>query len=324
MLTNHDDLPHPIPPIAYLRYKENWFFIIIDVANSVYGMSHFNYEPGHDKARVSCNLMVRGELFKYGNQIPFPAQFAMSPQIGDDKLKVKFIEAHTRYDMTLSSDDLELDMSFLKYAPTFNYDDYDAANPDKPTMKELMSFSTHQMFHNQQQALTINGTLTMKAGSAKGETIKLGGLGYRDHSRSMRVDSFVARHIWSFLYFPKTVFGAISMTGLLRPGSTMTSGYVYDDSGLRSLKDVDITPHGKAPGGMPATVEYKVNDVYGKPFTVVADIVNRMGFVPLVTEMAVAEGYFYNIVENFCPVTLMETGEKGYALVEIGFNSKKV
>ena len=45
MITTHDDLPHPVPPIAYLRYKENWFFIIIDVANQVFGMAHFNHEP---------------------------------------------------------------------------------------------------------------------------------------------------------------------------------------------------------------------------------------------------------------------------------------
>src|SRR5271170_430258 len=111
MITTHDDVPHPVPPMAYLRYKENWFFIIIDVSNNIYGMAHFNYEPGHNSARVSCNLMVRGEMLKYGNQIPFPPEFALSPQIGDDRLKVKFVEAHTRIDMQLNSDDVELDMS---------------------------------------------------------------------------------------------------------------------------------------------------------------------------------------------------------------------
>ena len=322
MITTHDDLPHPVPPIAYLRYKENWFFIIIDVSNSVFGVAHFNYEPGHDRARVSCNLMVRGESYKYGNQIPFPADFAMSPQIGDDHLKVRFVAAHERMDMTLNSDDVALDMSFLKRAPTFDYDNYDAANPEKPTMKEVMTFATNQMFHNQQQALTFGGTLRLKTGKAAGETITLKGLGYRDHSRSVRVDSFVAGHIWSCLLFPQTVIGAISLTGILRPGATMTSGYVHDGAGTRSLRDVEITKQGAAPDGMPATVEYKTNDVYGRPFTVVADIANRVGFVPLMSEAPIGNGYSYSIVENFCPVTLLETGEKGHALVEIGFNSK--
>ena len=25
----HDDLPHPVPAFAQLRYKENWFFILL-------------------------------------------------------------------------------------------------------------------------------------------------------------------------------------------------------------------------------------------------------------------------------------------------------
>ena len=64
--------------------------------------------------------------------------------------------------------------------------------------------------------------------------------------------------------------------------------------------------------------------MYGKPFTVIADIAKRMGFVPLVTEKPDSSGFYYDIVENFCPVTLKETGETGYALVEIGFQTKKL
>ncbi len=322
MITTHDDVPHPVPPFAYLRYKENWFFIIIDVRNSVYGMAHFNFEPGQDRARVSCNLMVRGELFKYGNQIPFPRTFAMSPQIGDDKLKVKFIEAHTRIDMELNSDDVTLDMSFVKHAPTFDFAAYDAANPEKPSAQELINFATHQMYHHQQQAMKISGSLRVKRGKAEGETIRLEGLGYRDHSRGMRCDHMTLRHVWSCLYFPNTVIGAMSLANVMRPQLTSNSGYVHDASGMRSLGDMEVTNRGDIGGGIPASVEFKLNDVYGKPFTVTADIAKRMGYVPLIVEAANAGGFNYHIVENFAPVTLKETGETGHALVEIGFQAR--
>jgi hypothetical protein len=319
LITTHDDMPHPVPPFAYLRYKENWFFIIIDTENSIYGMAHFNFEPGQDRARVSCNLMVRGEMYKYGNQISFPKKFARAAQIGDEKLSIKFVEPHTRIDMQLDSDDVSLDMSFLKHAPTFDYAAYDAANPERPSAQELINFATHQMYHHQQQAMTISGSLKLKSGKAKGETIQLKGLGYRDHSRGMRCDNMTQRHVWAFLYFPKTVIGAMSLSNVMRPTITSNSGYIYDAAGMRSLAEMDITNHGETSGGMPATVEFKVNDVYGKAFTVVADIANRMGYVPLTVEAVNHGGYNYNIVENFAPVTLKETGEKGYALVEIGF-----
>ncbi|HKT73179.1 MAG TPA: hypothetical protein VJQ47_09830 [Steroidobacteraceae bacterium] len=323
MITTHDDLPHAVPPFAYLRYKENWFFIIIDVANSVYGMAHFNFEPGHDRGRVSCNLMVRGELFKYGNQIPFPAQFALARQLGDDKLTVEFVEPHARIDLRLRSDDLDLDLSFLKNAPTFDYAAYDAANPNKVAMQELVNFATNQQFHHQQQAMTLAGSVRVKRGKSAGETIRLQGLGYRDHSRGMRCDNMSLRHVWTCLYFPKTVVGAVSLAGVLRPELISNSGYVYDADGMRALGDMVITLRGKGPEGMPATVEFELKDVYGKPFTITADIAARMGYVPLTVEAPNAAGYSYDIVENFAPVTLKETGEKGHALVEIGSQRKR-
>jgi hypothetical protein len=68
-------VPHPVPPTAYLRYKENWFWIFLDVHNQIFGMAHFNYEPSFGRACLSCNMLVRGELHQYGNEIPFPETF---------------------------------------------------------------------------------------------------------------------------------------------------------------------------------------------------------------------------------------------------------
>jgi hypothetical protein len=321
MITTHDDLPHAVPPIAYLRYKENWFFIMLDVGNDVYGMAHFNFEPGQDRARVSCNLMVRGEIFKYANQIPFPRNFALAERIGDEKLGVRFVEPHARMDLSLASTDLSLDLTFNQRAPTFDYAAYDAANPGKVSAQELVNFATNQMFHHQQQAMTISGVLKLNAGKAKGETIRIEGIGYRDHSRGMRCDHMTLRHVWSFLYFPNTVIGAMSIVNVMRPTLIANSGYVFDASGMRSLANMDIVNSGEAPGGMPAAVRFNLDDVYGKPFTVTADIANRMGYVPLVVEAANQGGFNYTIVENFAPVRLEETGETGHALVEIGYQA---
>ncbi len=322
MKTIHDDLPHPVPPYAYMRYKENWFFILIDVPNKVFGMAHFNYEPSFDRARVSCNLMVRGEIFKYANQIPFPAKFAYAPQIGDEQLRVKFVKPDTRFDLELRSTDADLKLSFVKRAPTFDFEAADAANPEKPSAKELMGFATNQLFEHQQQAMTIKGSLKMKAGSTKGKLLKLKGVGYRDHSRAMRTDNLTANHYWTGMHFPSTVFGAMSLNTVLRPGLTSNSGYVHNRAGMRALTQIAISRKGKLAGGMPATVEFKFGDAMGNKFTVIADIAHRYGYVPLVVEAASSTGFNYNIVENFCPVTLKETGETGHALVEIGFNSK--
>jgi hypothetical protein len=324
MITTHDDLPHPVPPIAWLRYKENWFFLIIDVSNEVYGMAHFNCEPGHDRARFSCNLMVRNEIIKYGVQVPFPEKFAYSRELGDDNLKIRFVEAHKQIDMSLHSDAVDLDMSFFGYAPTFDFQNADAANPDKPAPSEIVSFGTNQMFHHQQQAMTIAGSLKLLSGKSAGSSFTLKGMGYRDHSRAMRADNFTYKHVWSFLYFPTTIFGVMSITGSLRQGVTTNSGYVHDADGTRALRNIDVTNHGDIGGNMPSKVEFRLTDVFGKPFTVIADIGRRMGHVPLITEKPDSSGFLYNITENFAPLTLQESGEIGYSLVEIGYQTRKL
>src|SRR5882757_1716842 len=93
MPVTHDDLPHPVPPIAYLRYKENWFFLILDQRNDVFGAIHVVGEPGFDRIRYSVNLRIAGELIAYGNQLPFPLDFAQSPELGDGRFTVRFVKA---------------------------------------------------------------------------------------------------------------------------------------------------------------------------------------------------------------------------------------
>jgi hypothetical protein len=321
MSTVHDDTPHPIPPTAYLRYKENWLFILMDVDNGVFGIAHFNHEPGFDRARFSCNLMVRGRLFKYGNQTAFPANFAFSRQIGDGKLVVTFVEPYEQMQLNLNSDDVLLDVSFRRHAPHFDFEAYEAANPDLPKTQEVIGLATNQEFHHQTQAMTIAGTLRLKSGESSQEIIALKGLGYRDHSRGTRADNLLLRHVWTYLYFPSVLFGAMSVTGSFRPGLTASSGYVYDATGMRALGAIDMISHGKSEGGMPESVEFNLPDVFGQQHTVIAEIAKRVAHVPLVTEAPGTSGHSYTVVENFCPIMLKETGEMGFALVEIGFSS---
>lgn len=76
----------------------------------------------------------------------------------------------------------------------------------------------------------------------------------------------------------------MSPDSLSRPGLTSHSGYLCDAAGMRSLGEMEITQHGEIEGNMPATVEYKLSDLRGQRFTVIADVAKRMGHVPMVAE----------------------------------------
>jgi hypothetical protein len=137
----------------------------------------------------------------------------------------------------------------------------------------------------------------------------------------MRADNMLKAHLWTFLYFPSIVFAVMTVTGRFRPGTTAVAGYVYDGSGMRSLREIEILRHGEGADKLPNKIEFNVTDVYGSSHSIVADVANRLGQVPLVTEASGAGGFGYSIFENFCAVHHRETGESGFALVEIGYST---
>lgn len=317
MTVTHDDRPHPVPPIAYLRYKENWFFLIFDPENDVFGATHIVSEPGMDRISFACHLSVRGTYFAHGNVLPFPKDFAMAPELGDGALTVRFVEPHQRIELALHNDDVDLDVAFTARSPLFNFDDYHHANPDKVGVPEVTNFGTNLQNVHQQQAMRTQGTLSLKSG----ERFEINALGYRDHSRSVRSDNMVLKHFWTGLHFGNHTFGAMQVTGRMRPTLPGLGGYVHDpEKGLRALRDVSIVGSGEGPGGVPALVEFTLTDIYGEAFDITADLTERHAFVPLHVEQAGPMPFIYEIVENFAKLHLEQTGEEGVGLIEVGWS----
>jgi hypothetical protein len=314
--TIHDDLPHPVPAFAQLRYKENYFFIILAERSDVFGVIHFNHEPGFDRARYTANLSVQGKPIRYANQTPFPTDYAYARGIGDGRLTLDFKAPHQRFDLALRTDEVDLTISFTARFETFDYAACRTAGNPAPSFQEIMTLGTNLPYNHQQQALDVTGSVTL----AGGQAISVKGSGYRDHSWVMRCDSIGETHSWCGLTFPDRAFGAKIISTTYRPGLFAREGYVVDAKGPRALRLVETRPEGELPDGLPARLIHDLEDVFGERYTVEADIENRYAHVPLVAE-APAGKVSFNIVENFCPLRLIETGERGIGLVEIGRSS---
>src|ERR1700761_34435 len=112
MTTLHDDRPHPIPATAYLRYKENYFFIIMDPERKVFGVAHFNNEPVFNRSRFTLNLNIGGKQFAYANETPIPEKFALAESLSDGKLSLRFAEPHKRFELKLAGGDFSADVVF--------------------------------------------------------------------------------------------------------------------------------------------------------------------------------------------------------------------
>jgi hypothetical protein len=316
--TIYDDYPHPVPLIAYLRYKENWLWHFMDKDNQVYGMAHFSYEPLFNRARMSCNIDVKGTVYKYSNEIPFPENFAYAHEIGDGKLKILFKEPQKKFELHLTSDDLDLEIYYEAGGPMFDFVACEKVNPDRPHVFSLMNLNTHQMPPvHQQQILTMTGKIQVKNQQA----IVLSGCGNRDHSQGVRCDTITRTHSWSWLLFTNSYFSATDITVINSPSVLAADGYMHDRTGLRALKEIDVQLSGATlADGMPETVRFLFEDIAGNRFTIVASIVNRLGVVPLSGEKPDGGMAEYICVENFCQLTLEETGETGYGMVQLGYN----
>ncbi|MFA5631290.1 MAG: hypothetical protein WC997_07255 [Porticoccaceae bacterium] len=314
MTTLHDDLPHPVPPLAFLRWKENYFFIIIDHENKVFGVSHLNFEPGFNRARFSCNLSLEGQLFQYANEVPFPENFAFSRELSDGRLRLNIDESHGRFRLALDSEELDMDLTFTKRLATFDFNASKYAAPDIPSFKEVMTLGTNLPFEHLQQPMTVAGAVTVKTSNKQ---FRVGGYGYRDHTWCMRSDNLVKNHTWCGLNFPDRAFGVMTIELISRPDLIAKEGYVVDADGPRALKAIDVERSGTGPDGLPAKLIHRLVDVFDNEYVIESDVSNRLGVVPLVAEKP-GGGIAYRIAENFCVSRLAGSDEPGYSIVELG------
>ena len=314
MNTSHDNLPHPVPPFAWLRWKENYFFIIKAPASRVFGIVHFNFEPANNSGRFNCNFEVEGRSFRYFNQIPFPQPFEYQSVLGDDTLKLTIRRDHCLA-LTFCRDDLAFDVVFEPRFAVFDYVASGYAAPELTTVKDVMTFGTNMHYNHVQQAMRCVGTVR-----TNGRTIAIDGYGYRDHSWSMRSDNANATHTWSGISFPHRTFGVITLRSLIRPEVEAKEGYVVDADGARALRSIEVIQEDCNEKGFPKRIVHLLRDVFGREYRIESDTANLLAQVPLAAENAQALGV-YEITENFC--NSIEVGEDaaGLAMIELGRHS---
>lgn len=316
MASLHDDLPHPVPAFAQLRYKENWFFILLAPASQAFGVVHFNHEPAFDRARYTANFEIAGQSLRYAATGPFPTDFAFASRIGNGTLELAFREPGGHFDLALATPEIDLNLAFTGRQAVYDYAASRTCGNPAPSFQEVMTLGLNLPYNHQQQALDVAGTARL----ADGRTIAIAGSGYRDHSWVMRADAGNLEHTWSGLNFPDRSFGIKTITTAARRELVAMEGYVADARGPRALRHIAVRREGAQADGLCERLIQEVTDVFGESFTIMADVAGRHAHVPLQSEAPAGQAR-YHIVENFCPLTLVETGESGIGLVEIGRSS---
>lgn len=311
MYNSSDDLPHPVPPIAYMRWKENYFFITMDAERDVFGIIHISTEPIFNRMRFNVNFNIAGKSYRSLRESPYPKDLAFSHVISDGQSRLTIEESHKSFRFESAFDDFALDLRFLARFPSFDFAACRYAAPDLPSFREVHGLGANLPFEHLQQAMTVAGTV--QSGQS---TINVDGLGYRDHSWCFRTDNVVLDHTWCGFNFPDAAIGVMTLRTLMRPGVRAAEGYIADGDGVRPLARIDVEVVGRF--GAYEKVVHSLADVYGTTITIESDVRNRIGDVPLHVETSNETEAVYRVAENFCHSVIRETGVKGIALIELG------
>lgn len=311
-----DDLPHPVPPIAKLRWKENWLFIVMAPDQGVYGVMHINSEPLFDRARYSCNFSIDGAHHLFETQAGYDTVGGLNRMIGVDALRLHFLKPGRLFRIDLDTQSISGSLDFEAIFETFDFAACRPAAPDNLSFRELMTLGTNLPHDHHQQSLSVSGELFDKS---TGKRQIIAGKGYRDHSYCMRADSLIASHSWSALHFDNRIYGIKTARMRGREQFEAREGYCGTQNGSQVLTDIDVTASGAGPDGLGEQVTFTLRDISGRRHRIIADISHRFASLPLVSERPTT-GAPYRIVENLCPITDLDTGECGLGHVELGGN----
>jgi hypothetical protein len=306
-----------VPTRAWLKWKENWFWVFMDPERDVCCLAHTTCEPTYGKAFASFTLLHGGRSFGSAKEVPLPEPFEHSKELRLEQLTVRFLEPQSAFQVTFDGAEIEATLNFRRRMHLFDFLACADVNPDLFSISENTGFGRGE-FRHQGQSITGTGTIRFKTGDFAGKEIAVDGLGYRDHSWGLRNDALTLDHNWTFINFPDRVFHFMKVRNLLKPGVFVSEGYTGVAEGNKVVKTLEITHDGDGPEKMPATVTYLATDFDGRTYTILADVGHSFARLPLFSQKPGAKTA-YHMVENMCRCRLVETGQEGYANVEIGY-----
>jgi hypothetical protein len=311
MLLN-EDYPHSVPTRAWLRWRENWLYFLIDIERGVFATAHMSLQPTFGIARYACNLIIDGERFSFTDEVPCPADLAQSRSVILGPLHVAFVKPQQCFEIHFDGPQHELTMRLEATLPLFDYAACMDTNPDDYSLSESTSLGFGH-FRHQNQTMRGTGTLRFKDGSAPRN---LAGVGYRDHSWGMRDDTVTNEHIWAWAAFSGMTLHVTRVITRLRPTLWVSEGYVGTPEGNLAVNRCQAIYDGHSQDDLPATVRLEATDPYGRGLAVMCNLAGAYARNRFLSQRPGTRAYLMK--HTFCPAIREDTRESGIAMVEIG------
>jgi hypothetical protein len=314
-----DDFPHAVPPQAFMTWKENWVFPAVDVDRRVSSLFHFSMRPAQEEGIFSAKLCVDGWEHRYVGRSPIPRDPTQLRPVTNGVLSLEIVEPARRFHVRYASEELSADIAYTARFAPFDFAD----GPPAPGESILGDVGRHVFpYHHYEQSLRHEGRVEIHAGPLAGRTIEVSGYACRDHSWGWRDDLAFQSHHWVCASFEDRFVEGSVMTEDYYPHGPKAGGWISTAAGNVPVREVDASDADPLDDDEPLPpldrdVRYRVTTVDGETTTVVAHLADDYGRLYL-DARAPDRATTYQDVQIFCDYTLVETGQRGSGVLEIG------
>lgn len=317
------DYPHPVPPEALagghsahanLLWKENWVFCALDVGRQVATLFHISLRPRTAEGIFTAKVNVGGWGHKDVDRHSISVDLGVLREVVGERLTLTIVEPGLHFKITYRSDRLDADLTFKGRFPAWDFRDGPQA-PGPAKLGELGRWAFH--FDHCEQAMAMQGRLSIKSGELAGRVLQVTGFGNRDHSWGWRDDNLFYHHQWICASFTDRFVQGTVMEDATYPG-VKVGGFTSTVAGNVAVLRVEADHFEKA--RLPALdqdVRYRIHGADGSVHTVVAHLSRDIGRHYL-NWYAADRSQAYEDCQVFCEYTLEETKSRGSGVLEVG------
>lgn len=314
-----DDLPHPVPPQAFMTWKENWVFPAVDRENRASALFHVSLRPALGEGIFTAKFVVDGHAHRHVSRSPIPRDLSAFHPVADDHVSLEVLEPGRRFRLRHEGDEVSADLVYTARFPAWDF--ADGPRPEGVSTLGAVGLSVFP-FHHHEQALAVEGELRLHAGPGAGRTVAFHGLGNRDHSWGWRDDFQFRHHHWVCASFPdRFVQGSVMLeTSFPREKH---GGWVSTPDGNVAVAHVDTSAAYWMAPGQPLPdpdrdVTYAITTVDGAVHRVTAHLAEPGYGRLFLNARSTDRAQLYMDVQMFCDYTDADTGEHGVGVLEIG------
>jgi hypothetical protein len=326
-LTVRDEFLHEPPEggDSERLWSDNFWFSVVDRDADVFGINHVHASLSHGYVRASAFYVIDGVHQQWASRQPLGGD-PVFETIGDQRLSFRVEKPFERYRWTFDGPKFGFDLTYRKRFALFDYADCIGGNP----LAAYEAYGGHY-----EQALICEGEFEAYGGPREGERRRIESWAHRDHSwtyRFGRQSSWEPRqhrtlqrslgHFWPSIQLENrhlNAFGWMNSEQPLPDGASPVGGWVADADGSRPIVGATCVPRFEDDfrTAMSFLMTFQLGD--GEQLTVVTGRKHGHTRNGLMRDDNDAEARL-DCYEPFFDFEVLETGERGYGVVEYSMN----